>query len=54
MSSSGATGSGGGGGLFLAVLALFSVFLLAGKHSWTSSDFLKPTSALRLAIERPG
>ncbi len=46
--------SGTGGGLSLAILALFSFFVLGGKHLWSSGDFLRPNSALRLAIERPG
>lgn len=45
--------SGFGMGL-LGVLAFLSILLLRGRFSWASLEFLKPNSALRLAIERPG
>jgi len=40
--------------LSLGVLVSFSILLLDGRFSWLSRDFLKPSSALRLATERPG
>ncbi len=48
--SSGSVSSGFGG----AVLALLAILLLSGKYSWSVPEFLRPNSALRLAIERPG
>jgi hypothetical protein len=53
-----ASGAFGGSGstfvLLLGVLASVSVLLLRSRFSWASYEFLKPISALRLAIERPG
>ena len=47
--------SGSASGLLLAVLILFSSALFqGGKLSWHRREPLKPRSALRLAIERPG
>jgi hypothetical protein len=41
--------------LLLGVLASSLVILLrVGKHSWTSRAMFRPSSALRLAVERPG
>jgi hypothetical protein len=53
--SGGAPGSSGPGlGVGLAILSLLSILLLRGKLSWSSLEFLRPNSALRLAKERPG
>jgi hypothetical protein len=41
--------------LLFAILVLFSVALLqGGKPSWRCREPLRPSSALRLAVERPG
>jgi len=37
-----------------AALALLAILLLSGKFSRSVPEFLRPNSALRLAIERPG
>jgi hypothetical protein len=52
----GASGSSSGAfELLFAVLILFSVTLLqGGKLSWLRREPLRPSSALRLAVERPG
>jgi hypothetical protein len=49
--------SGASGNAFvvlLGVFALFTLLLRGGKFSWPSHEFIKPPSALRPAIERPG
>jgi hypothetical protein len=52
----GASGSSGDAfQLLFAILILFSVALLqGGKTSWHRREPLRPSSALRLAVERPG
>ena len=52
-SGSSVAGSGGSSGL-VGVLAFLAILLLGGKYLWSASAFLRPNSALRLAIERPG
>jgi hypothetical protein len=48
-------GSGSGsGGSSKAVLAILAILLLGGKYLWSTPDFLRPNSALRLVLERPG
>ena len=53
-SLSGLGSSGGVSFLLLGVLAFFSILLLERRFSWPSCELLKPNSALRPAIERPG
>ncbi len=49
------TSSGYDFGLSFCVLASFTIVLLqGGKFSWARRQPLKPNSALRLAVERPG
>ncbi len=50
-SSSSGAGSGIG---FFAFLAVLSILLLGGRFSWSSLEFLRPSSFLSLAVERPG
>jgi hypothetical protein len=52
----GASGSSGGAFfvLLLGVSAMFSLLLRDGKFSWPSRELLKPSSALRPSLERPG
>jgi hypothetical protein len=53
--SSSFSGSGLDRGLSeYAILALLAILLLSGKFSWSVPEYLRPNSALRLAIERPG
>ncbi len=47
-------GAGSTGGAGLGCLALFLIFLLGGRFLWSTCEFARPGSALRLAIERPG
>jgi hypothetical protein len=47
-------GSGGASSGFAAALVLLAMLLLGGKYRWSLPEFLRPNSALRLAIERPG
>jgi hypothetical protein len=54
LSAAGALGSGADHVLFAGILASFSILLIGGRASWPSYELFKPTSALRLAIERPG
>jgi hypothetical protein len=41
-------------GLDTGILGLLAILLLGGKFLWSTRDFLKPNTALLLAIERPG
>ncbi len=54
--SVGSSSSSGFGGKDLdpAALALLAILLLSGKYLWSASEFLRPNSAFRLAVERPG
>jgi hypothetical protein len=54
LSAGGALGSGADSVLFAGILASFLILLIGGRASWPSYELFKPTSALRLAIERPG
>jgi hypothetical protein len=54
LSAAGAMQSGVDSVLFAGILASFSILLIGGRVSWPSYELFKPTSALRLAIERPG
>jgi hypothetical protein len=40
--------------VLLGVFALFTLLLRSGEFSWPPHEFIKPASALRPAIERPG
>jgi hypothetical protein len=54
-SLNGASGTSGSAFVvLLGVFALFTLLLRSGKFSWPSHEFIKPASALRPAIERPG
>jgi hypothetical protein len=54
-SLNGASGTSGSALLMLlGVIALFTLLLRSGKFSWPPHEFIKPASALRPAIERPG
>jgi hypothetical protein len=46
--------SNGNSGFELGVLALLATLLLSGRCLWSRWDFLRPDSALVLALERPG
>ena len=47
-------GSGSGSGSSKDVLAILAILLLGGKYLWSTPDFIRPNSALRLVLERPG
>jgi hypothetical protein len=49
-----ANGAGSGVWLLLGGAASLAILLREGRSPWASHLLLKPTSALRLAIERPG
>jgi hypothetical protein len=49
-----ANGAGSGVWLLLGGAASLAMILRGGRSPWASHLLLKPTSALRLAIERPG
>jgi hypothetical protein len=47
-------GGSGGSGSFAGVLAILAMLVLIGKYKWSIPQFLRPNSAIQLAIERPG
>jgi hypothetical protein len=54
LAGSGTLGSGDAPVLLAGVLASLAILMLGGRFSWPSYALLKPLSAVRLPIERPG